>query len=323
MAKRKDLADSKVSNSAKIGNKYSLKNGGSNKLVIAVTHKNEGQKQALRTISENKVTIITGVPGSGKSHLAVGWGLQEMMLHNRFERMIFTRPIVEAGESLGFLPGDAQQKVAPYMMPMFDVINQYLSQSAIDELIADKKIIILPLAYMRGTTFKNAYVVADEFQNATIEQMHLLLTRIGHGSKVVITGDTEQSDLCYHRYRKENGLLDATERLHGIPGLGFVELGYESCVRERIVSAIDAKYRVRKPSLPTWETPVESEEFVKEVPNGMDEVLSARHDIEEQPESKDDDEDFDEDDCDQCGLSIDDCECDEYEKDDDKRDRNA
>lgn len=310
MAKRKASADKKV-----VGDKYSLKNGGSNKLVIAVTHKNEGQKRALRAISEHKVTIITGVPGSGKTHIAVGWGLQEMLMHNRFRQIVFVRPIVEAGESLGYLPGDAQQKVAPYMMPMYDVVREYLSDEVINDLIDEKRIVVMPLAYMRGVTFKNAYVIADECQNATIEQMHLLLTRIGEGSKVVITGDTEQSDLCYHRYKKENGLLDATERLQGVPGLGFIELGYESCVREQIVSAIDARYRTRKLELPKWETTPEIEETAKEIASDMDEVLNARLDMEQEDEEAEDD-DLDVDTCDECGLDVDECDCDDYEEDD-------
>jgi phosphate starvation-inducible protein PhoH len=303
------MAKRKISSDRKISNKYSLKNGGSNKLVIAVTHKNEGQKQLLRTISENKVTIVSGVPGSGKTHCSVGWGLQEMLMHNRFERIIFVRPIVEAGESLGFLPGDAQQKVAPYMMPMYDVVKDYLSDDMIEELTLANRIVVMPLAYMRGITFKNAYVIADEFQNATIEQTHLLLTRIGTGSKVVITGDTEQSDLCYHRYKKENGLLDAIKRLKDVKGLGFIELGYESCVREPIVSAIDQKYRTRQLASPTWEVSPELEQTSKEIAKDMDEVLNARIDMEEE-------EDIEEDDCEVCGLPDDECDCEEYDEDD-------
>ena len=638
MAKRKALP------SKKITEKYSFQKGDQSRLVVSVSHKNEGQKRALRTISEHKVTIISGVPGSGKTFLAVGFGLQEMLMHDRYKRIVFVRPIVEAGESLGFLPGDANEKVAPYMMPMYDVVRHYLSEEKIEEMINDKQIVIMPLAYMRGTTFRDSYVVCDECfsaktritcrvdgresrriyisqlvkkfengcdvevlsvnnlgerewkkvtsvfrngekstvnvvlnlrrdpvcctknhpfatwdgeiiwkeaadlvagdivlrnplgknnaflipkenldilagfllgdgclsrnkskidsyrlsknhglkqleykvacqqmfegvssyprsgytgkticgfdsksfavpskfissiyqhgkkkiaksiaewiterslacwymddgsvyhkdssdyvslhtegfsseendilidllnskfgliankdyaekkelyylrfnkensekffnivreyihpsmmyklpekyrcencllpsksllthmsysvvqsvhsnnnleqvfnlevdannnyfandilvhncQNTTIEQMHLLLTRIGEGSKVVVTGDTEQSDLCYHRYNKENGLLDAIARLRGVPGMGFIDLGYESCVREPIVSQIDARYRSRKSSLPAWEDPVKIDDEIEAVENreasDMDEILNARHD---------------------------------------------
>lgn len=262
---------------------YSLRDGDSSKLVVAVSHRNEGQKRALRAISENKVTFLYGTPGTGKTFCAVGFGLQEMIMHNRFEQIIFTRPVVEAGESLGYLPGDAQQKVAPYMMPMFDVVSQYLSSESISELVDKKKIIVLPLAYMRGTTFRHSYVICDEMQNATSEQMHLLLTRIGEGSKVVITGDTEQSDLSYHRYRQDNGLSDAVNRLKDIDGLGFVELGYESCVRERIVSDIDARYRMRKsPEMPKWEASPELEDIGNRISQDMDEILDARNTIDDE-----------------------------------------
>ena len=247
-----------------VNGNYTLSSGGNGKLVVAVTHRNPGQKEALRTISGSKVTFITGVPGTGKTHIAVGWGLQQMIMKDAFDQIIFTRPVVEAGESLGYLPGDADAKLAPYMMPMYDVLSDYLTNDQITKLVAEKKIVTLPLAYMRGVTFKNAYVVCDEMQNSTMEQMHLLLTRIGQGSKVVVTGDTEQSDLCYHRRRRdpdfENGLADAIDRLEGTKGVGFVELDYSSCVREEIISLIDSRYRSTPPELPTWDKPVNLEE---------------------------------------------------------------
>lgn len=216
------------------------------KLLVTVTAKNPGQKLALKAISENQVTFLYGAPGSGKSHCAVGWGVQEL-LKGHYEKIIFTRPYVEAGERLGFLPGGADHKFAPFVMPLYEVVSDYLSQDDIKQLIDDKKIIIYPLAYMRGITFKKSYVVADEVQNSTVQQMRMILTRIGEGSKVVCTGDVEQSDLGY----KQNGLVDAINRLQGVDGLKFVELGYESCVREKIVSDIDQRYkesnRITKP----------------------------------------------------------------------------
>ena len=224
--------------------------GGSFSKIIAVTHKNEGQKNALRLISQNKVTIISGSPGTGKSHVAVGWGLQEMLMHSRFEKLIFTRPVVEAGESLGYLPGDANAKIAPYMMPIMDILEHYLSHEEIDNMVKERKIVIMPLAYMRGITFRNAYVVADEMQNSTAKQMHLLLTRIGEKSKIVITGDTDQSDLYQNRSSTENGLQDAIDRLVNIKDIGLVELGYESCVRDPLVNDIDAAYRPRRFRMP-------------------------------------------------------------------------
>jgi len=258
MAKRK-TTDSKIVNCG-----YTLTNGGDTKLIVAVSAKNPGQKLALKTISENKVTFLTGIPGCGKTHCAVGWGLQQMITKNSYEQIIFTRPIVEAGESLGYLPGGASDKVAPYMMPMYDVLSNYLSLEQINELVSKKKIVSLPLAYMRGVTFKNAYVVCDEMQNTSVEQMHLLLTRIGEGSKVVCTGDTEQSDLTYHRNRApdDNGLVDALDRLKDVEHVGFVDLDYHSCVRDKIVTDIDRRYRKSAIDSPKWENESNNAEVV-------------------------------------------------------------
>ncbi len=254
---------------------FSLETGDhESKLIVAVSHKNEGQKLALKTISENKVTILHGVPGSGKTWISVAWALQEMIMHNRFQRIIFTRPIVEAGESLGYLPGDAQSKVAPYMMPMYDVVSSFLSDASIEAMIKTKQIVVMPLAYMRGVTIKNACLIADEMQNSTCEQMHLLLTRIGENSKIIITGDTEQSDLSYHKNNpnKLNGLADAIDKLVGINNLGIVELGYASCVRDKIVSEIDARYRKKKATLISMPEPKNNNRENQDEGSFLDEV---------------------------------------------------
>lgn len=137
-------------------------------------------------------------------------------------------------------------------------------------MILEKQIMILPLAYMRGRTFRNSYVVMDESQNCTIEQMHLILTRLGEHSKMVVTGDTEQSDLCYRKVRGDNGLHDAISRLQGVEDIGFIELGYESCVRDKIISAIDAKYRARKFELPKWNVTKKEDENTERDPKTVD-----------------------------------------------------
>lgn len=213
----------------------------SSKRVVAVSAMNEGQKDALRTISKKQISIIHGVPGTGKTHLSVGWALQEF-INGRFDRIILTRPVVEAGESLGFLPGDAEQKLAPYMFPMNEILLQYLTADDLRKHIENKTIIVLPIAYMRGVTFKNACVIADECQNMSQKQIHLLLTRLGSGSKIIMTGDVEQSDLGPRR-EKYNGLRDAIKRLSHVPQIGIVDLGKEWCVREKIVTVIDDAYR--------------------------------------------------------------------------------
>jgi len=236
--KRKTSNSSTATGSNAMSGKEKLK-------VPVVTAKNEGQKKALRTISEHKVSIISGVPGTGKTHVAVGWGLQEMQ-KGRFEKLVLTRPVMEAGENLGFLPGTAEDKIAPYMMPMYDILNQYLSLEQIKKYEAEKKLVIMPIAYMRGITFNNAYVVADECQNATIKQMHMILTRLGEESKIVMTGDVLQSDIRsgpLGRGVVVNGLEDAIKRLEDIQEVGYVELGYEYCVRDPLVNLIDERYR--------------------------------------------------------------------------------
>lgn len=223
---------------AKKASTFVLNENHTSKLVITVTAKNPGQKQALKAIADNQVTFVYGAPGTGKTHVAVGWGIQEMM-KGHFHRMIFTRPYVEAGEKLGFLPGGSETKFAPFVMPLYEVVSDYLSQEEIKNMIEEKRIVIYPLAYMRGITFKNSFIVADEVQNSTVQQMRMMLTRLGEGSKIVCTGDVEQSDLG----TRNNGLSDAISRLQGVPGLEFVELGYDSCVRQKIVSDIDQRYK--------------------------------------------------------------------------------
>lgn len=230
----------KTSKSKLLDQEYALSS--SNKSVsdriVKVTAKNEEQRIALKSIHENIVTFLMGVPGTGKTRLAVGYGLQELKRGN-FDRIIFTRPCVEAGEKLGYLPGSFDAKTAPFMMPMYEVVRDYFEESDIKELLETKKIIVLPFAYMRGINFRRSYVCADESQNATPQQIHLLLTRICDDSKVVLTGDMYQSDLRYQM----NGLADAVKRLKGIDGLSFVEMTYDSCMRSPIVRDIDACYR--------------------------------------------------------------------------------
>jgi len=206
--------------------------------IVKVIAQSEEQRLALKSIHENIVTFLVGVPGTGKTKLAVGYGLQELKRGN-FDRIIFTRPCVEAGEKLGYLPGSFDAKTAPFMMPMYEVVRDYFEDSDIKEMIETRKIIVLPFAYMRGINFKRSYVCADESQNATPQQLHLLLTRICNDSKVVLTGDMYQSDLRYQM----NGLADAVKRLKGVDGLSFVEMTYSSCMRAKIVQDIDACYR--------------------------------------------------------------------------------
>ena len=271
-----------------------MKKSQSTKRVIAVSAMNEGQKEALRTIAKNQINIISGSPGTGKTFISVGWALQEFA-NGRFDKIILTRPVVEAGESLGFLPGDAEQKIAPYMMPMNEIISQFFSQEDIKKLLYQKKIVVLPIAYMRGLTFHRSCVVADEAQNMTKKQVHLLLTRLGSGSKILLTGDTGQSDLGPRR-KNNNGLKDAIKRLENIEGIGKVNLGHEWCVRDPLVSRIDSVYRDEEPEVEEDE-PVSFDSLLKS--GALDEL----EDI--------DDEDWEDCDCEEGDA---DCDCEEYEE---------
>lgn len=224
-------------------NGFMMQDSDRSQLVPHVEAKNEEQKNALKAIHNNMVTIITGPAGCGKTHIATGYGLQEKLLKKRFNRIILTRPIVESGESLGYLPGNFQAKVAPYMMPIYDILNKYVSKAEIDRMVKDQEIMIIPLAYMRGITMENSYVICDEMQNATPQQFRLLLTRIGEGSKIVMTGDVTQSDLIFRKHNNENGLKHAMNLLTDVEDLSVVHMTHASCVRPRIVADIDKKYR--------------------------------------------------------------------------------
>ncbi len=199
----------------------------SSSISVNISAKNSEQKNMLRTISQNSVTFAKGAPGSGKTYLAVGFGLQAL-LKKDYEQLIFTRPVVEAGgEKLGFLPGNMYEKIDPYMIPIFETLSKLLPAEALSKLMpkngngngngdTTSPIRILPLAYMRGTTFSNSFIICDEMQNSTPEQMRMVLTRLGTGSKMVICGDVYQTDI-----KSTNGLFDAFKILLDIEGVGF------------------------------------------------------------------------------------------------------
>ena len=205
---------------------------------VSVTARSEHQKELLKSIKENLVTIVSGPPGSGKTLLSVVSGLREFIM-GKYKKMIFTRPCVEAvGENLGFLPGDLHEKIQPYMLPIFDFLSDYLTPKQIEGYLKSEEILTLPLAFQRGITFRNSFVLLDEAQNTMPEQIRMFLTRIGENCKVVITGDPLQSDI-----REKNGLVDACERLVGIDNLGIVQFSKEDILRNPIVVEIEERYK--------------------------------------------------------------------------------
>jgi phosphate starvation-inducible PhoH-like protein len=223
-------------------------------IKISVSAKNPEQKEMLRVISQHDITFVKGFPGSGKTYLAVGYGLQSL-LHDDFDQLIFTRPVVEAGgEKLGFLPGNMYEKIDPYMIPIFETLGKLLTPAALNSLMPkngngngngnglhESAIRVLPLAYMRGVTFTNSFIICDEMQNSTPEQMRMLLTRLGEGSKMVVCGDVYQTDIMKH-----NGLADAFELLQDIGKVGFVTLTEAAIMRHPVIHEIEKRYLGRQ-----------------------------------------------------------------------------
>ena len=197
--------------------------------------KTEHQTDYIRTISECDVTICTGPAGSGKTAVAVGLAC-EYLTNNRIKKIVITRPIVETGrQGLGFLPGTFDEKVHPYLVPVLEEIGLYFNSTEIDKYKSSKIIEVCPLEYMRGRNFHHSFIILDEAQNATYEQIKMFITRLGWGSKAVINGDIEQSDLPLN-FR---GALDSCfEKLKDVEGVGLVTLGIEDIVRNDIISKI-------------------------------------------------------------------------------------
>lgn len=203
----------------------------------AVRAKTSGQKRYVDAIRDNVITFGLGPAGTGKSWLAIAMAVQALQSKS-VQRIILTRPAVEAGERLGFLPGDLMAKLDPYLRPLYDALHDMVGAEGALKM-AEKQIVeVAPLAYMRGRTLNNSFIILDEAQNATPEQIKMFLTRIGFGSKVVVTGDTTQVDIPDNR----SGLVGLENILQGIEGLAFVHLDTRDVVRHRIVADIVAAY---------------------------------------------------------------------------------
>ncbi len=197
-----------------------------------------GQKKYIDAIRTNDIVFGIGPAGTGKTYLAMAMAITAFK-NNEVDRLILTRPAVEAGEKLGFLPGDLQEKVDPYLRPLYDALYEIMGAESFQKNFEKGLIEVAPLAYMRGRTLENAYIILDEAQNTTPEQMKMFLTRFGQGSKMIVTGDATQIDLPYG---KKSGLAEARRILKGVRGLRFTEFSREDVVRHKLVQRIIDAY---------------------------------------------------------------------------------
>ena len=217
--------------------------GGDNRIVLPgvrkiIQPKTPGQAEYLGLIAENDIVVGIGPAGTGKTYLAVAAAV-DALARKRVRRIVLARPAVEAGESLGFLPGDMQAKVDPYLRPLYDALEDMMPVERMQKALETRTIEIAPLAYMRGRTLADAFVILDEAQNATAAQMKMFLTRLGVNSKTVITGDKTQIDLPK---REESGLMQIERILTGIDGIGFHYLNETDVIRHRLVREIIKAY---------------------------------------------------------------------------------
>jgi phosphate starvation-inducible protein PhoH and related proteins len=212
-----------------------------------IVARSAGQKSYLEAIDKHDIVFGIGPAGTGKTYLAVAMAVSALK-KDQVSRIILTRPAVEAGEALGFLPGELEQKIAPYLRPLYDALRDMLEPEEIERSIARQTIEVAPLAYMRGRTLNNAFVILDEAQNTTTEQMFMLLTRIGPHSKCVITGDVTQIDLPAN---KRSGVVEALQALKNILGISIVYLNERDVVRHELVRSIITAYQQHRSPAPS------------------------------------------------------------------------
>lgn len=197
---------------------------------------NPRQSEYLQSITNNDITFGLGPAGTGKTYVATAWAA-EAIKAREYSTLVITRPAVEAGESIGFLPGQMSEKFDPYFAPVREVLFERLGKSNVEAMIRSERIVIMPLAFMRGSSFKNSIVILDEAQNTSPKQMKMFLTRLGQDSKMIINGDIKQSDIS-----GPNGLADATHKLHRLPGVSFVEFSRDDIVRHGLIRKIIDRY---------------------------------------------------------------------------------
>jgi len=212
-----------------------------------IVARSTGQRNYVEAIDKHDIVFGIGPAGTGKTYLAVAMAVSALK-KDQVSRIILTRPAVEAGEALGFLPGELEQKIAPYLRPLYDALRDMLEPEEIERSIARQTIEVAPLAYMRGRTLNNAFVILDEAQNTTTEQMFMLLTRIGPHSKCVITGDVTQIDLPSN---KRSGVVEALQALKNIPGISIVYFNERDVVRHELVRSIITAYQQHRSPAPS------------------------------------------------------------------------
>jgi phosphate starvation-inducible protein PhoH and related proteins len=203
-----------------------------------ITPRTQGQARYIQSIREHDITFAIGPAGTGKTYLAVAVAV-EALKHHHIRKIVLVRPAVEAGESLGFLPGDLHAKINPYLRPLLDALHEMIDYDQMKRYMEQDVIEVVPLAYMRGRTLNESFIILDEAQNTTIAQMKMFLTRMGQGSKIVISGDTTQIDLPRP---SASGLIDAVARLRDISGVHIVQLSKSDIVRHRLVQEIVRAY---------------------------------------------------------------------------------
>ena len=204
----------------------------------AILSRTVGQEEYIKNVRENDIVFSIGPAGTGKTYIAVAFAVAALESHH-VDRIVLCRPAVEAGENLGFLPGDLQEKVDPYLTPLYDALGDMLLQTKLKPLLAKKIIEVVPLAYMRGRTLNNAFLILDEAQNSTAMQMKMFLTRLGVNSQAIITGDITQIDLPKNI---NSGLIQAANILQNIDGIGFARLTESDVVRHQLVRDIIRAY---------------------------------------------------------------------------------
>jgi phosphate starvation-inducible PhoH-like protein len=204
----------------------------------AIRPKTEGQRRYMEAVFANDLTFCVGPAGTGKTYLAVA-AAASLLKRGQARRIVLARPAVEAGERLGFLPGDLQAKVNPYLRPLFDALHDMMDFEQVKRFMVNDVIEVIPLAFMRGRTLNDSVIILDEAQNTTASQMLMFLTRLGHDSKMIVTGDASQVDLPDGT---RSGLVDAVDKLRGIKGIGLVELEKADIVRHRLVQNIVNAY---------------------------------------------------------------------------------